>query len=127
MTTQHISLLAYPGCMGMEVFGLSDTLLLANRVAQAMEPGMPPLFTVGVISLAGGEIAAVGMVCGSARSARRVSRAACWWCPAWTWATAPPASRRRNIWRPKWRTSPAPSRGSRVAKRVRGRLPAGRG
>lgn len=60
MTTQHISLLAYPGCMGMEVFGLSDTLLLANRVAQAMEPGMPPLFTVGVISLAGGEIAAAG-------------------------------------------------------------------
>jgi transcriptional regulator GlxA family with amidase domain len=60
MTTQHVSLLAYPGCMGMEVFGLSDTLLLANRVAQAMEPGRPALFSVGVISLAGGEVAAAG-------------------------------------------------------------------
>ncbi|HEY0062404.1 MAG TPA: helix-turn-helix domain-containing protein [Telluria sp.] len=72
MTTQHISLLAYPGCMGMEVFGLCDTLLLANRVAQAIEPGNAPLFTVSVISLAGGEVAAAGgLLLGSRRAPRQ--------------------------------------------------------
>jgi transcriptional regulator GlxA family with amidase domain len=71
MTTQHISLLAYTGCMGMEIFGLSDTLLLANRVAQALEPGRAALFSVGVISLAGGEvIAAGGLRIGTQRAAR---------------------------------------------------------
>ncbi|SHH17611.1 Transcriptional regulator GlxA family, contains an amidase domain and an AraC-type DNA-binding HTH domain [Massilia sp. CF038] len=44
----------------MEVFGLSDTLLLANRVAQALEPGSAALFSVSVISLSGGEIVAAG-------------------------------------------------------------------
>lgn len=60
MTTQRISVLAYEGCMGMEVFGLCDTLLLANRVAQAVEPGAAPLFAVSVISLSGAEVAAAG-------------------------------------------------------------------
>ena len=60
METQHISLLAYPGCMGMEIFGLCDTLLLANRVAQALEPGGAPLFSVSVISLSGAEVSAAG-------------------------------------------------------------------
>ncbi len=60
MTTQAISLLAYHGCMGMELFGLADTLLLANRVAQAIEPGAAPLFAVSVISLSGSEVHAAG-------------------------------------------------------------------
>jgi transcriptional regulator GlxA family with amidase domain len=60
MNTQHISVLAYEGCMGMEVFGLCDTLLLANRVAQAVEPAAAPLFAVSVISLSGAEVGAAG-------------------------------------------------------------------
>jgi len=71
MTTQRISVLAYDGCMGMEVFGLCDTLLLANRVAQAVEPGAAPLFAVSVISLAGtGVVAAGGLRIGTRRAPR---------------------------------------------------------
>jgi len=46
--------------MGMEIFGLCDTLLLANRVAQALEPGGAPLFSVSVISLSGAQVSAAG-------------------------------------------------------------------
>lgn len=56
-----IKVLAYDGCMGMEVFGLCDTLLLANRVAQAVRGAKAaPLFDVRVSSLAGGNVAAAG-------------------------------------------------------------------
>ena len=56
-----INVLAYHGCMGMEVFGLCDTLLLANRVAQAIRGGAAePLFDVRVTSLAGGTVVAAG-------------------------------------------------------------------
>ncbi|MDQ2988061.1 MAG: helix-turn-helix domain-containing protein [Pseudomonadota bacterium] len=61
MTTKKINVLAYDGCMGMEVFGLCDTLLLANRVAQAIRGGAAePLFDVRVTSLAGGTVVAAG-------------------------------------------------------------------
>jgi transcriptional regulator GlxA family with amidase domain len=61
MTTKKINLLAYRGCMGMEVFGLCDTLLLANRVAQATRgAAAAPLFNVRVTSLAGGDVVASG-------------------------------------------------------------------
>ncbi|MDQ1923825.1 hypothetical protein [Massilia pseudoviolaceinigra] len=39
--------------MGMEVFGLCDTLLLANRVAVAIDGPAAPLFEVIVTSLGG--------------------------------------------------------------------------
>jgi transcriptional regulator GlxA family with amidase domain len=67
MTTMKINVLAYEGCMGMEVFGLCDTLLLANRVASAMRGAaqaslspLSPLFDVRVTSLTGGNVAAAG-------------------------------------------------------------------
>lgn len=61
MTTKRINVLAYDGCMGMEVFGLCDTLLLANRVALALRgPAAAPLFDVRVMSLAGGAVVAAG-------------------------------------------------------------------
>ncbi|UVW29570.1 GlxA family transcriptional regulator [Massilia sp. H6] len=61
MTTRKIDVLAYAGCMGMEVFGLCDTLLLANRVAAAMAgAAAEPLFEVRVTSLAGGTVRAAG-------------------------------------------------------------------
>lgn len=61
MTTRRINLLAYNGCMGMEVFGFCDTLLLANRVAQATRgSAAEPLFDVRVTSLTGGTIVVAG-------------------------------------------------------------------
>ena len=63
MTTKKINVLAYDGCMGMEVFGLCDTLLLANRVAAAIRgAASEPLFDVRVTSLAGGTVLAAGGV-----------------------------------------------------------------
>lgn len=56
-----INVLAFDGCMGMEVFGLCDTLLLANRVARALRgPAAEALFDVRVTSLAGGSVRAAG-------------------------------------------------------------------
>lgn len=61
MATKKIDVLAYHGCMGMEVFGLCDTLLLANRVARAIRgAAAEPLFGVRVTSLAGGTVLAAG-------------------------------------------------------------------
>jgi transcriptional regulator GlxA family with amidase domain len=73
MTTTRISLLAFEGCMGMEIFGLCDTLLLANRVAHALDGGPAP-FEVTVISLAGGEVQAAGALrIGTRRAPRRAA------------------------------------------------------
>lgn len=72
MKTIKVALLAYQGCMGMEVFGIADTLLLANRVAQALGGGEARLFEVSVVSLAGGDVnAAGGIRIGTLRAARR--------------------------------------------------------
>ena len=61
MKTTRIAVLAYDGCMGMEIFGLCDTLLVANRVAQALEgAASAPLFEVTVISLTGADATAAG-------------------------------------------------------------------
>ena len=73
MTTIRIAVLAYEGCMGMEVFGLCDTLLVANRVAQALEgAARAPLFEVAVFSLTGADVqAAGGLRIGTRRAARK--------------------------------------------------------
>ncbi|WP_181373012.1 GlxA family transcriptional regulator [Massilia glaciei] len=61
MATRAIAVLAYDGCMGMEVLGICDTLLLANRVALAINgPGSEPVFAVSVVSLGGGNVVAAG-------------------------------------------------------------------
>lgn len=61
MQTKKINVLAYDGCMGMEVFGLCDTLLLANRVAKTIRGALAePLFEVRVTSLTGGSVFAAG-------------------------------------------------------------------
>jgi transcriptional regulator GlxA family with amidase domain len=70
--TKHIAILAYDGCMGMEVFGLSDTLLMANRVAAALGNDVP-LFSVSVLDLTGkGVTAAGGIHIGTRRATRRL-------------------------------------------------------
>lgn len=73
MTTTRISVLAFDGCMGMEVFGLCDTLLLANRISQAVDgEAAAALFEVTIISVRGGDVqAAGGLRIGTRRSARR--------------------------------------------------------
>jgi transcriptional regulator GlxA family with amidase domain len=71
VATKKISVLAYQGCMGMEVFGLCDTLLLANRVAQATRgAASEPLFAMRVESLAGGEVRAAGALSFGSRKYR---------------------------------------------------------
>jgi transcriptional regulator GlxA family with amidase domain len=61
MNTKKIIVLAYDGCMGMEVFGLCDTLLLANRVVQTMRgPKTAALFDVRVASITGGRVTMAG-------------------------------------------------------------------
>ncbi len=70
--TIRINVLAYDGCMGMEVFGLCDTLLVANRVAQVLEGAGAALFDVSVISLTGADVAAAGgLRIGTRRPGRR--------------------------------------------------------
>lgn len=70
--TKRIAILAYHGCMGMEVFGLCDTLLMANRVAQALGHGAP-LFSVSVLGLTGETITAAGGIpIGTRRATRRL-------------------------------------------------------
>ncbi len=72
----RILVLAYDGCMGMEVFGLCDTLLVANRVAQALEGARAPLFEVKVISLTGADVtAAGGLRIGTQRAPRKIASA----------------------------------------------------
>lgn len=71
MTTTRISILAYDGCMGMQVFGLCDTLRMANKVAFALDPAAAQLFDVDVISLSGDAVVASGGLSIGARRARR--------------------------------------------------------
>ncbi len=76
MKTTRIALLAYEGCMGMEIFGLCDTLLVANRVALALEGSAgAPLFEVAVISVTGNDVAAAGGLRIGTRRAPRKSPA----------------------------------------------------
>ncbi len=73
--TIHVSILAFDGCMGMEVFGLCDTLLLANRVGATVEgPAAADLFKLSVISVAGPEVTAAGGVRIGAPRAPRVQK-----------------------------------------------------
>lgn len=55
-----IALLAYPGCMGTELFALADVLLIANHMALALAPGQHPAFATRMVSVAGGGVALAG-------------------------------------------------------------------
>lgn len=53
----HVGVLAYDGCLGSEIFGVSDVLLIANRIAQAQgSPG--DLFRVTVMAGPGQDVVA---------------------------------------------------------------------
>jgi transcriptional regulator GlxA family with amidase domain len=56
----RIAILAYPGCMGLEVFGVADVLLIANLVARGMgKPNVQP-FDIHVVGLQGRMVNAAG-------------------------------------------------------------------
>jgi transcriptional regulator GlxA family with amidase domain len=55
-----IAILCYEGCLGMEVFGIADLLMVANRVAVRLAPSKPAPFIVRVCSAEGGTIALAG-------------------------------------------------------------------
>jgi len=65
-----IAVLAYPGCMGTEIFALADVLLIANHMAQAMEPDKHPPFAVQVVSVTGGAVALAGGIVVATRPLR---------------------------------------------------------
>ena len=56
----RIGILAFEGCMGLEIFGVSDVLLMANLVAQAMGREGPAPFEVQAISARGRIVHAAG-------------------------------------------------------------------
>lgn len=65
-----IAVLAYPGCMGTEIFALADVLLIANHMALAMEPGRHPALAVQVVSVAGGPVTLAGGIAVATHSLR---------------------------------------------------------
>jgi transcriptional regulator GlxA family with amidase domain len=46
VTPVHVGVLAYHGCLGTEVFGIADLLMLANRIAAAVGGATDDLFRV---------------------------------------------------------------------------------
>lgn len=67
----RIAILAYPGCMGTQVFGLAEVLRLAVDLANTLQPdaGTEPL-CVEVIGLRGGSVAIAGATLVSTRAPR---------------------------------------------------------
>lgn len=60
---KDIAILAYPGCMGTQLFALADFVRIASHVASALDPGRNPPMAVrlvaaraGPVRLAGGQV-----------------------------------------------------------------------
>lgn len=58
--TWRIGVLAYPGCMGTQLFGMAELLRLALDLAEARRPGAHPLLDVQVLGLRGRSVAIAG-------------------------------------------------------------------
>ncbi|HEV2680560.1 MAG TPA: helix-turn-helix domain-containing protein [Rhodanobacter sp.] len=56
----RVAILAYDGCMGAEVFGLSDVLLVANRLCRLRAPEAPAPFSVSIIGARAGQVRLAG-------------------------------------------------------------------
>jgi transcriptional regulator GlxA family with amidase domain len=56
----RVAILAYEGCMGAEVLGLSDVLLVANRICHLRTPDAPAPFTVTIIGTRAGQVRLAG-------------------------------------------------------------------
>lgn len=49
----RVSILAYDGCLGFEIFGLADVLLIANRISNLKRPDRAVPFSVDVVGATG--------------------------------------------------------------------------
>ncbi|MDG2526691.1 helix-turn-helix domain-containing protein [Stenotrophomonas sp. HITSZ_GD] len=58
----RIAILAYDGCMGAEVLGLSDVLLVANRIQAYRAPDAPAPFDVSIVGTRAGTVRLAGGV-----------------------------------------------------------------
>ena len=56
----RVAILAYDGCMGAEVLGLSDVLLVANRISSMRAPEAPLPFSVSIIGTQAGVVRLAG-------------------------------------------------------------------
>ena len=56
----RVAILAYDGCMGAEVLGLSDVLLVANRISGLRTPEAPVPFSVSIIGTRAGLVRLAG-------------------------------------------------------------------
>ncbi|HBK47194.1 MAG TPA: AraC family transcriptional regulator [Xanthomonadaceae bacterium] len=56
----RIAILAYDGCMGAEVLGLSDVLLVANRIQAHRDPAQAPPFAVSIVGARAGAVRLAG-------------------------------------------------------------------
>ena len=68
--TWRIGVLAYPGCMGTQVFGMAELLRLALDLAEARRPGAHALLDVQVLGLRGRSVAIAGGTVISTRAPR---------------------------------------------------------
>src|SRR5258708_2202108 len=59
---KRVSILAYPGCSGAQLFALYDSLLLANLVAQVRLGRPSPVFDVRIVGVSGRSVVAAGGV-----------------------------------------------------------------
>jgi transcriptional regulator GlxA family with amidase domain len=57
---EDVTLLAYPGCMGTELFALADLLLIANHMAAVLAPGRHRPWRVRLAAARAGEVALAG-------------------------------------------------------------------
>ncbi len=56
----RIAVLAYAGCMGTEIFGVADVLLIASHLARALGRATAPAFDVQVVAPVGRTVAVAG-------------------------------------------------------------------
>lgn len=68
--TWRIAVLAYPGSMGTQVFGMAELLRLALDLAEARRPGAHPLLEVQIVGLRGRGVAIAGGTVISTRAPR---------------------------------------------------------
>ncbi len=66
----RIALLAYDGCMGLEIFGITDLLLVAQHVARAMGQAASAAIEVRVVSVQKRSVKAAGGITLGAQVAR---------------------------------------------------------
>jgi transcriptional regulator GlxA family with amidase domain len=58
--SKDVAILIYPGCMGVEVFGLTDLVLIANHLAERMHPGKFAPLRVKLVTLRPSPVAMAG-------------------------------------------------------------------